>query len=46
MATFEFECSNAKCEANIVIEHEVAEYKKHELGCPFCHENMELIYSA
>lgn len=43
--TFEFECTNDKCESNVHIDKAISKHHEQELECPFCHEYMNLIYA-
>ena len=45
MPSYEFECSNYQCEANVHIDRAVTKADIDALECPFCHDYMELIYA-
>jgi len=45
MPTYEFQCANQACEANVHIDKAITKTKEQELECPFCHDYMSLIYA-
>jgi hypothetical protein len=44
MPSYEFECVNEACEANVHIDKPVSKSKEADLECPFCYESMSLVY--
>ncbi len=45
MPSYEFQCVNDACEANVHIDRAISKSNKAELECPFCHDYMSLIYA-
>jgi aspartate carbamoyltransferase regulatory subunit len=45
MPSYEFQCVNQSCEANVRIDRPIKRTSNQELECPFCHDYMSLIYA-
>ncbi len=43
--TYEYECSNQLCEANLHIDREVSHPESRDVECPICYDSMNLVYA-